>query len=90
MPGVVVGKADGQESEDRDQRSGQHWEGRRGIGEGRRLHFLHAFLDLRDHHLDSDHGIINQKTQRNDEGSQRDALQTDVHRLHGHEDDGKH
>ena len=90
LPGVVVGEADRQEAEDGDQRAGQHGEGGGGIGEGRRLHFLHALLDLRDHHLDGDHGIVDQKAEGDDERAERDALQADVHGLHAHEDDGEH
>ena len=90
LPGVVGRKADRQKAENGDQRSGQHGKGGRGIGEGRRLQLLHARLDFRDHHLDRDHGIIDQKAERNDEGAKRDALQADVHALHAEEDDGEH
>ena len=90
MPGVVVGEADRQEAEDRDQRSRQHREGGRGIGEGCRLDLLHAFLDLRDHHLDGDHRIVHQKAERDDERAERDALQADAHRFHRHEHNCEH
>ena len=90
LPGVVGGKADRQKAEDGDQRSGQHGKGGRGIGEGRRLQLLHALLDLRDHHLDRDHGIVDQKAERDDQRTERNALQTDVHALHAEEDNGEH
>ena len=90
LPGVVGGEADRQEAEDGDQRSGQHGKGGGGIGEGRRLQLLHALLDLRDHHLDRDHGIVDQKAERDDERAQGDALQADVHAFHAEEDDGEH
>ena len=90
LPGVVVGEADRHEAEDGDQRAGQHGEGGGGIGEGCGLRFLHALLDLRDHHLDGDHGIVDEKAEGDDERAERDALQADVHGLHGDEDDREH
>ena len=81
LSGVVVGEADRQEAEDRDQRSRQHGEGGGGIGEGCRLDLFHAFLDLRDHHLDGDHGVVDEKPEGDDERAEGNALQADAHRL---------
>ena len=89
MSGVVVGEADRQEAEDRYQRSRQHWEGGGGKGEGCRLDLFHAFLDLRDHHLDGDHGVVDQKPERDDQRAEGDALQADVQHIHGCENDGE-
>ena len=90
MPGIVVGEADRQEAENRDQRSRQHGEGGGGEGEGCRLDLLHALLDLGDHHLDGDHGVIDEQPERDDQGTEGDALQADAQRIHGDEDDGQH
>ena len=87
LAGVVVGEADRQEAEDRDQGPRQHREGGGGKGEGRGLHLVHAFLDLGDHHLRRDHRVVDEEAERDDEGAEGDALQADAHRLHRHEDD---
>ena len=68
----------------------QHGKGGGSIGEGSRLDFFHAFLDLGDHHFDGDHRIIHQEAERDDERAERDALQADAHRFHGDKDDGEH
>ncbi len=45
---------------DRHQCTCQHRERRRGIGKRRRLRLFGASLKLRHHHLDGDHGVIDQ------------------------------
>ena len=49
-----------------------------------------ALLHLGDHHLDGDHGVVDQKAERDDERAERDALQRDAGELHRHEGDGEH
>jgi hypothetical protein len=68
-----VSEADGQEAGRGDQRAGQHREGRRGPGEGRRAHAVPALLDLHHHHLDCDDGVVDEKPERDDEGAERGA-----------------
>ena len=66
-PGGAPGEADGHEARRGDQRAGQHREGSRGVRKGRRAHLVHALLELGDHHLDGDHGVIDQQAERDDE-----------------------
>ena len=71
-------------------RAGQHREGRRGPGEGRRAHAVPALLDLHHHHLDRDDGVVDEKPERDDEGAERDPVQVDAEHRHSHEGDGQH
>ena len=80
---------DGDEAGDRDQGAGEHREGGRCVGEGRGVLLVVAVLQPRDHHLDRDHGVVDQETEGDDEGAQRDSLQVDPKHHHGHEHRGE-
>ena len=49
---------------------------------GRRAHAVPAFIDLHEHHLHRDDGVIHQQSQRDDERAQSDAVQVDAHEQH--------
>ena len=75
-----IGEADRQEAGRRDQRAGEHREGRRGPGEGRRPQAVPALFHLHHHHLDGDDGVVDEKAERDDERAERDAVQVDAER----------
>jgi hypothetical protein len=75
-----------QHSDDRDQCTREHREGGRSVGERRGLFLFLPLLQMRDHHFDGDHRVIDQQPERDDEGTQRDSLQVDPEELHRHED----
>ena len=85
----AVCETDRDERRDRDQRAGQPGKGGRAIGEFGRLLLLVAPLQPRDHQLDGDHGVVDQETERDDEGAERDSLKVDSERRHGDEHDGE-
>ena len=85
----AVCETDRDERRDRDQRAGQPRKGGRAIGEFGRLLLLVAPLQPRDHRLDGDHGVVDQETERDDEGAERDPLKVDSERRHGDEHDGE-
>ena len=70
-------ETDRDERRDRDQRAGQPRKGGRAVGEVGRLLLLVAALQPRDHRLDGDHGVVDQETERDDEGAERDSLKVD-------------
>ena len=72
------------------QRAGQHQEGGGVPGERGGADPVDALLDLHHHHLDHDDGVIDQETERDDEGAKGDAVQVEAHGIHGDEDDGEH
>ena len=76
--GAALREADRDEAGDGDERAGQHREGGGGIGEGRGGDLVVALLELGDHHLDRDHGVVDQKPEPDDERAERDALQADA------------
>ena len=82
---VAAVEADRHEARDGDERAGQHRERGRGVDGGGSLPQRVAGLQPRHHHLDGDHGVIDQKAERDDEGAERDALQRDAEILHDHE-----
>ena len=71
--GVLARRAasepDGDEPRDRNQRAGEPRKGGRAVGEAGRVLFFVASLQPRDHRLDRDHGVIDQETERDDEGA---------------------
>ena len=84
------GEADRDEAGGGDQRAGQHREGGRGIGEARRLDLDQPLLQLSLHHLDDDHGVVDQQAERDDQRAERDALQVDAELVHDGEGGGQH
>src|SRR5271166_6658005 len=80
---------DGDEPGDGDQRSGEQWKIGRSIGEGCLALLVLALLQARDHHLDRYHGVVDQETEGDDEGAQRDSLKIDPEELHRHEHYGE-
>ena len=88
--GVAAVEADRDEAGDGDQRAGQHRKGGRGVDVGRGLLQGIADLQPRHHHLDGDHGVVDQQAERDDQRAERDALQRDAGILHDDEGDGQH
>ena len=80
---------DRDEPRDSDQCAGQHRKGGRGVGEGGRVLLVVAVLQPRDHGLDRDHGVVDQQTEGDDEGAERDSLKVDPEHHHRHEDRGE-
>ena len=89
-PAPALREADRHEAGDGHQRAGQHRERGGGVGEGGGFDLVVALLHLGDHHLDRDHGVVDQQAERDDERAERDALQRDAGELHHHEGDGEH
>ena len=93
VAGVFAGRrareADRQESGDRHERSRQHR--RRGVAPriGRRLDAVHALFHFHHHHLDGDDGVVDEKTERQDERAERDAVEEPAGFQHDEEHDGK-
>ena len=72
--GHRLGHADRQESDRRDQRTGQHRHRSSVIGKGGRVHHVVALLQLSHHHLNRNNRVVNQQSQGNDQGAQRDLV----------------
>ncbi|MNJ30210.1 hypothetical protein D3C77_248060 [compost metagenome] len=72
------------------QGTGEHRERRRGVGKGCSLLLGFAHFQARHHHLDSDHGIVHQQPQSNDQRPQGDPLHGDAAVLHEDEHHGQH
>ena len=89
LAGAARREADRDEPRNSDERAGQHREGGGGVGEGRSSDFVDALLELGDHGLHRDHGVVDEKPQPDDERTERDALQADAGQFHDHEGDGK-
>ena len=87
--GATCRKADRDEAGDRHERARQHREGGGGVGEGRGGDLVATLLELGDHGLNRDHGIVDQQPEPDDERAERDALQADARQLHDHEGDGE-
>ena len=93
VAGVFAGrrarKAYRQEPRDRHERSRQHR--RRGVAPriGRRFDAVHALFHFHHHHLDGDDGVVHEKTKRQDEGAERDAVEEPAGFQHDEEHDGK-
>jgi hypothetical protein len=85
-----IRETDGQEADSRHEGAREHREGGRAPRIGRGGHAVEALLHLHDHHLGGDDGIVHEKTERDDEGAERNAVQVDAERIHHHEGDGKH
>ena len=56
---------------------------------GRRLDAVHALFHFHHHHLDGDDGVVHEKTKRQDEGAERDAVEEPAGFQHDEEHDGK-
>ena len=93
VAGVFAGRrareAHRQEPGDRHECSGQHR--RRGVAPriGRRLDAVHALFHFHHHHLDGDDGVVHEKTERQDEGAERDAVEEPAGFQHDEEHDGE-
>ena len=72
-----------------DEGSGQHRKGSGSIGKRCRGDLVAALLELLDHHLHRDHGVVNEEPEPDDERAERDALQADSQELHRDESDGE-
>jgi hypothetical protein len=48
------------------------------IGVGGGVFLVFALLQMRDHHLDRDHRVVDEQAEGDDEGAQRDSLQVDA------------
>ena len=89
LAGAACREADRDEAGDGHERARQHREGGGCVGEGRGSDLVVALLELGDHRLDRDHGVVDQKSEPDDERAERDALQADAGQLHDHEGDGE-
>ena len=74
---------------DRDQCAGQHRKRGRTVSEGGGLLLLVAMFEPRDHRFDRDHGVVDEETERDDQGAQRDSLKIDPERHHRDEHRGE-
>ena len=68
------GQAHRQEAGNGNQRTGQHREGRGAVGKRRGAHQIPALFEFARHHLDRNHGVVHQKTQPENQGAQRNAM----------------
>ncbi|MNX94229.1 hypothetical protein D3C86_1264540 [compost metagenome] len=73
-----------------DQRARQHRESGGGVNIGRRFSEIVSDLEPRDHHLDGNHRIVDEKPERNDKGAERDTLQRNACVFHVDEGDRQH
>src|SRR5882724_10822724 len=87
---TTFGKADREKSGDGHQCAGQH--GKRGgrVGKGGCLEAIEAFLEFSNHHFYRDHRIVHEKTEGDDQRTERNALQADALYAHGNKCDRKH
>jgi len=85
--GTALREADRHEAGHRDEGAGQHRKRRRGVGVGGGPDLVVALFELGDHHLDRDHGVVDQQAEGDDQRAERDALQRDAGELH---DDERH
>ena len=53
------------------------------------LDAVHALFHFHHHHLDGDDGVVHEKTKRQDEGAERDAVEEPAGFQHDEEHDGK-
>jgi hypothetical protein len=82
LAGRALGHADRKKRRHRHQRAGAHRKVSRHVGVSGRLGLAPTFLELPDHHLDGDHRVVDQETERDDEGAERDPLQRDIAQVH--------
>ena len=91
---VLAGRAlrgrDRQEARDRDQRAGEHREGRRRVGEACRAEAVVALLQLDRHHLHRDDRVVDEQPERQDQRAERDLVQADAEHPHQQERRGEH
>ena len=90
LTGAALGEAHGNEAGDGDERAGQHRESSRGVSERRGRDLVRTLLELLHHHLDGDHGVVDEQAERDDERTERDALERDAEQVHHHKGDGEH
>src|SRR5215472_5433750 len=57
---------------------------------GGRMLAINTQFELADHHLDRNHRVIDEKAERNDKSTERDALKADAGKLHIGEDHAEH
>jgi hypothetical protein len=69
------GKAIGHEADSGDQRSRQHGRRRMAPGIGGGSDAAEALFHLHHHHFDGDDGVVHEQAQREDQGTQRDAIE---------------
>ena len=85
--GAALGETDRHEARHRHERARQHRKRRRRIGERRCLDLVEAFFELGHHHLDGDHGVVDQQSEGDDESAERDPLQRNAEQIHADEGD---
>ena len=75
LPRSGSGEAIGHESDGRDQRAREHWRCGMAPGIGGGGDAAGALFHLHHHHFDCDYGVVHQQSQRQDQGSQGDAVE---------------
>ncbi len=88
--GAALGESHWQKTRHRHQRAGEHRECGGGVGVGGGAKLVPALLHFLHHHLHSDHRVVDQQAERDDQRAQRYALQADVEHVHEHEGDREH
>ena len=64
LAGTACREADRDEPGDGHERARQHREGRGCVGEGRGGDFVATLLEFGDHHLNRDHRVVDEKSER--------------------------
>ena len=90
FPCPALGETDRHKASDRDEGAGQHRKRGRHPGMRRRMLKIDASLELADHHLDRDHRVIDEEAERDDQRTERNALQADAGILHVDKDHAQH
>ena len=85
-----LGQTNRQETCRRNQSTRQHGHGGQFISKGGRANFVIALFHFANHHLNGNDGVIDQQTQRNDERTQRNFMQTNVEIVHGQKRHSQH
>ncbi len=88
LAGRALGEADRNEAGDRDQRADQHRRGQRAVGKGGGLVRGVTGAQPAQHRVHRGHRVVDQHPERDDQRTQRDAVQVDVSHVHHGEDDG--
>ena len=82
-------EADRDEAGHGHESAGQHGEGVGPVGECRSLDLVVALCQAIEHGIGRGHRIVDEQSERNDEGTKGDALHVDAGQLHDREDDGE-